>query len=203
MARSLALILVLFAAGISFGCGAARPISYYQLSIPSAAPPSEPSPAYHVSLLVGPLLTSRLYRQDRIVYSTGAQAMGTYEYHRWAQPPAEMMVEVLVRTLRSSGLYESVSLLRSNASGNFLLRGNLYDFKEISVPALSTRVSFELELRDAKSGATVWTHFYTHDEQVNGKDAAAVVASLDHNFQMGVTESTNSLNSYFSAHQPH
>lgn len=113
-----------------------------------------------------------------------------------------MMAGVLVRTLRASGLYESVSLLRSNVGGNFMLRGNLYDFKEISTPTLSTRVTFDLQLRDNKSGTVVWTHFYTHDEPVNGKDVAAVVASVDQNFQMGLTESANSLSSYFSAHRP-
>ena len=100
-----------------------------------------------ISLVVAPLTTSQLYRQDRIVYSSGAEAMGLYEYHRWAAPPPEMMAGVLVRTLRASGLYESVSLLRSNVGGNFMLRGNLYDFKEISTPMLSTRVTFDLQLR--------------------------------------------------------
>ena len=83
-----------------------------------------------------------------------------------------------------------------------MLRGHLYDFKEISDPALATRVTFDLELRENKTGSTVWTHFYTHDEPVNAKDIAAVVASLDHNFQAGVTESANSLSAYFSAHHP-
>jgi ABC-type uncharacterized transport system auxiliary subunit len=194
--------LVLLAAGMSFGCGAARPSSYYQLTVPSAVPQAGEAAHYQVSLVVAPFMASQLYRQDRIVYNTGAQAMGLYEYHRWAEPPAQMAVDVFVRTLRASGLYESVSILRSNVTGNFMLRGHLYDFKEISDPALATRVTFDLELRENKTGSTVWTHFYTHDEPVNGKDVAAVVASLDHNFQAGVTESTNSLSSYFSTHRP-
>jgi len=199
--KFIVLASVLLAAGISFGCGASRSATYYQLTAPSAVPQPGQSAAYQVSLVVAPLMASQLYRQDRIVYNTGAQAMGLYEYHRWAEPPAQMMVGVLVRALRASGLYESVSLLRSNVKSDFLLRGNLYDFKEISNPNLSTRVTFDLELRD-KSGNTVWSHFYTHDEPVNGKDVAAVVASLDHNFQQGVTESTKSLSAYFSTHRP-
>jgi ABC-type uncharacterized transport system auxiliary subunit len=202
LSETIALALLLLAAGMSFGCGAARPSTYYQLTVPTTVPQPGESAPYHISLVVAPLMTTQLYRQDRIVYNTGAQAMGLYEYHRWAAPPAQMMVGVLVRMLRASGLYETVSVLRSNLSGDFMLRGNLYDFKEISNPALSTRVTFDLDLRDMKSGSTVWTHFYTHDEPVNGKDVASVVASLDHNFQMGVTESTNSLNSYFSVHRP-
>jgi ABC-type uncharacterized transport system auxiliary subunit len=200
--KSIALALVLVATGILFGCGATHPFNYYQLSVPSAVPQPGESAAYHVSILVAPMMTSHLYRQDRIVYSTGPQTMEAYQYQRWAAPPAEMVGDVIVRTLRASGRYEAVSLLRSSVPGDFLLRGNLYDFKEVSAPTFSTRVTFELELRDTKTGATVWTHFYTHDEPVTAKNIPAVVASLDHNFQMGVSESMNSLDSYFSAHPP-
>jgi ABC-type uncharacterized transport system auxiliary subunit len=200
--KSNVLGLVLLAVGIMSGCGGARPFSYYQLSVPSAAPQPGESAIFHVSILVTPMMTSHLYRQDRIVYSTGPQTMETYQYQRWAAPPSEMIGDVIVRTLRASGRYAAVSLLRSNAHGDFLLRGNLYDFKEVSVPAFSTRVTFELELRDTKTGATVWNHYYTHDEPVGAKNISAVVASMDHNFQMGVGESMNSLDSYFSAHRP-
>src|SRR2546430_4811223 len=37
-------------------------------------------------------------------------------------------------------------------------------------------ISLELEMRDLKNGATVWTHYYTHDEPTGGKDVLSVVA---------------------------
>ena len=58
------------AAGLLTGCGAARPSKYYQLTIPGdAAPAAERSP-YPVTLLLGPLRASHLYREDHIVYSS-------------------------------------------------------------------------------------------------------------------------------------
>jgi len=45
-------------------------------------------------------MTSHLYREDRIVYGNGAEQLGTYEYQRWAEPPTEMIQEVLLRELR-------------------------------------------------------------------------------------------------------
>jgi ABC-type uncharacterized transport system auxiliary subunit len=187
-------------AGVASGCGAARPSKYYQLTVPGdLAPAADPNP-YPVTLLLGPLTASHLYREDHIVYSSSGQNMGTYEYQRWAEPPTEMMDEVLFRELRASGRYRAVNSMRSNARGDFLLHGRLYDFKEVAGNPLVARVAMELELKDTKTGATVWTHFYAHDEPVSGKDIAAVVAALDRNVQSGVNEMKASLEQYFAAH---
>jgi cholesterol transport system auxiliary component len=193
----LAAILATAALG---GCGAERPSKYYELTIPgdmTGAPPADPAP---VTLLLGTWLTSHLYRDDRIVYSSAGEEMGTYEYQRWAEPPAEMIEEVLLRQLRASGRYRAVYSQRSNANGDFLLRGRLYDLKEVSGKSMLARVAFEVELRELKTGATVWTHYYTHDEPVSGKDVANVVAALDKNVQQGVKEVVAGLDQYFASH---
>ena len=75
-----------------------------------------------------------------------------------------------------------------------------YDFKELGGSALSTRVTIEWDLRDTKSGATVLTHYYTHDEPAGGKDIAAVVAALDRNAHRGIAEIKSTLDQYFSSH---
>jgi ABC-type uncharacterized transport system auxiliary subunit len=54
-------------------------------------------------------------------------------------------------------------------------------------------------LKDTKSGATVWSHYYKHDEPVSGKDVPAMVAALDRNVQRGVEEIKASLDQYFSS----
>lgn len=182
------------------GCGAARPSKYYQLTVPgeqTAIQSADPVPA---TLLLGPLLASHLYREDRIVYSMRGAQMGTYEYQRWAEPPTEMIEEVLLRRLRSSGHYKAVYPHRSSANGDFVLRGRLYDFKEVSGKSILAKVTFDLELRDLKSGATVWTHFYSHDEPVEGKDVPSIVAALDRNVQAGVNGVLAGLEQYFAAH---
>jgi cholesterol transport system auxiliary component len=186
--------------GLLSGCGAARPSKYYQLTVPADAGAVEKADAVPVTLLLGQLMTSHLYREDRIVYGSGAEQLGTYEYQRWAEPPAEMIQEVLLRELRSSGRYRAVHFRRSNVRGDFALRGHLYDFKEVTGSPVSARVTLDLEMRDLKSGATVWTHYYTRDEPANGKDVPAVVAALDKNVQRGVKEVVESLDQYFASH---
>ena len=187
---------------LSSGCGAARPIKYYQLTVPGdLAPATDPRP-FPIALLVGPLTGSHLYREDHIIYSTPGENMGMYESHRWAEPPTEMIQDVLFRELRASGRYRTVNTLRSDARGDFILQGRLYDFKEVSVNPLVARVAVEYELREMKSGATVWSHYYSHDEPAGGKEVSAVVAALDRNVQGIAAQIKAGLEQYFTEHPP-
>jgi ABC-type uncharacterized transport system auxiliary subunit len=194
--------LFVLAASLTAGCGAAHPIKYYQLTVPGNLAPAANPNAVPVTLLIGRLTGSALYREDQIVYGSGGVTMGLYEYHRWAEPPTNMIAEVLLRQLRSSGHYRGVYTLRSDIHGDFLLHGRLYDLKEISGSSEAARVTMELELRDIKSHTVVWTDFYSHDEPVTGKQVGDVVAALDKNVQRGVAEMLASLDQYFAAHPP-
>ncbi len=192
-------LMVALAAGVLTGCGAARPSKFYELTVPGDSAPAMESNPYPVTLLLGPLRASHLYREDSIVFSSAAETMGTYEYQKWAEPPNEMLVQMLLRALRASGKYRAVDFLRSNSRGDYILYGRLYDFKEISGTPVLARVTVDLELRESKSGATVWSNYYSHDEPVSGKDVAAVVAALDRNALRGMAEVKSSLEQYFSS----
>jgi cholesterol transport system auxiliary component len=183
-----------------FGCGAVRPSKYYQLALPSDLGSVKAADPVHVTLLIGRLKASHLYREDRIVYGTKGEEMGTYEYQRWAQPPTEMIEQILLRELRASGHYAGIYSQSGEGSGDYLLHGSLFDFKEVSGDPLLARVTLDLELRDMKTGSTVWTHNYTHDEPVNTKDISAVVAALSKNVQRAVSEIRASLDEYFASH---
>jgi ABC-type uncharacterized transport system auxiliary subunit len=191
--------LICFAIGTICGCGAARPVKYYQLTVPADRPAASPA-QYPITLLVGPLKASHLYREDRIVYGSSTEQMGTYEHHRWAEPPTEMVEVSLIHTLRGAGRFQTVAPLTSNAHGDFILRGQLYDFKEVSGSGFAARLTMEWEMRDVKTGQTVWTHYYSYDEPVSGKEVPAMVAALNHNVQRADGEISASLNEYFAAH---
>jgi len=196
------LSLLALAVVLAAGCGAARPSKYYQLTVAGDSAPVANSNPLPVTLLIGRLTAPALYREDQIVYSSGGESMGTYEYQKWSEPPTEMIVEVMLRQFRASGRYHGVYTLRSDIHGDFLLHGRLYDFKEVEGNALLARVTMELELREIKTGGVVWTHFYTHDEPASGKDVGAVVAALNKNVQQGIAEFRASLDQYFAEHPP-
>ena len=192
-------VFPLLIAGVS-GCGAARPSKYYELTIPADPPAAERSDSIPVTLLLGGFTTTHLYREDRIVYGSGPEELGTYEYQRWAEPPTEMIEDILMRELRASGRFRTVRMRRSNVRGDFVIRGRLYDFKEVTGNPVSARVTLEVEMRDVNTGATVWSHYYTHDEAAREKDVAAIVTALDQNVHQGIKEVVASLDHYFSTH---
>ena len=196
-----ALLGLIAIALVAAGCGAARPVKYYQLTVPGDMTTPSDAGAFPITLLVGPLTGSHLYRDDRIVYS-GGETMGTYDTQRWASPPTEMLQEVLFRELRASGKYKTVNTLRSNARGDYIINGRLYDFKEVTGSAFVARVAVEYELRDTKTGATVWSHYYSHDEPVSGKEVSAVAAAIDRNVQGIVSQVQAGVAAYFQANPP-
>jgi ABC-type uncharacterized transport system auxiliary subunit len=200
MRTKAAVTILAFVALTMCGCGAVPPSKYYELKVPPETNSGAAGDPLPITLLVGPLKASHLYREDRLVYATDTEQMGTYELQRWAAPPTEMMRDMLWRTLRASHRYDGVHLLTSNSHGDFVIEGNLYDFKEVSGSSLVARVNLQLEVREEKTGAVVWTHDCSHDEPVNGKDVPAVVAALDKNAQRCVTNAAASLNEYFAAH---
>lgn len=197
MSRAIAIITAALWVSL-FGCGAAmRPSRYYQLETPRATPASATHP---VTLIIGHLSGPHLYHDDRLVYRNGALELGTYQYHRWIEPPTDMLQGMLFRMLRDSGRYRSVQLQRSNLRGDFILRGHLHQLEEISTSHPVARVAFDIELFDLKTGSIVWSKPYSQDERANGKDVPSVVEALNRNVQRGLEEVLSGLDEYFALH---
>ena len=182
-----ACVAALLAAALS-GCGSIKPVRYYQLTHPPTNGLSAASGSLDVTLLVRLFQTSHLYREDRIVYGGDTVQLGLYENDRWTEPPVELLQDALARGLRSSGAFRVVTTLRSDASVDFYLKGQLYAFREVSGNAVVARLNYDVELIDLKRGRVVWGHVYNHDEPVSGKSVADVVAAMDKNVHQSVQE---------------
>jgi ABC-type uncharacterized transport system auxiliary subunit len=185
---------------VTADCGASRPAKYYTLN-PAPVPPvtmnnNAPLP---VAILVGRITASHLYLDDPIVYSTGGVELDTYEFHRWAEAPTEMLETMLTQSLRSEGRFRSVAQLSGGAKGDYILRGHLYSLEEVDSPSVVARFSIELELFQPKTGIVVWSQSYSHDEPVRQKTVAAVVEALRQNVLEGIGQLTASLDSYVSS----
>lgn len=184
-------------------CGGARPSSFYQLHIPESAV-SASAQRIDTDLLVGRMVAPHLYRDDRIVYRSSDTQLGAYEYHRWAEPPADTIENLLVQALRGSGAYRSVQSMRSSARGDFILRGRLHELSEVSAGKkdVSARVDFEVELFSSKSGTVVWSKHYSSDDSVSGSQVAEVVESLNGNLRRGINQVVAGLADYFAKNPP-
>jgi len=78
--------------------------------------------------------------------------------------------------------------LRSDASSEFCLMGQLYVFREVSGQGFVARLSYEVELMDLKRGKAIWRHTYNHDEPVSGKSVGDIVEAMDKNVHQSVQE---------------
>jgi ABC-type uncharacterized transport system auxiliary subunit len=196
---------LLICALIAAGCGVSRPVHYYVLDpVKDSGPaPASGTPRFPVRLLIARISSSHLYRDDRLVFGSGPVELGTFEYQRWAEPPAEMIQDALINVLQSTGDYRSVSAINSAVRGEYILRSQLNSLDEVDKPEIAARFSIHMELFDPRTGSTVWADSYSHDEPVNGKTVANVVEALDRNVHSGLQQLATALGQYFMAHPPH
>jgi ABC-type uncharacterized transport system auxiliary subunit len=189
---SIAAIFLLAATVVLVGCGSARPMRFYTLQDLPATPQANSSPL-PINVVVGRINAPLIYRDDRIIYGTGPVEMGAYEYHRWAEPPAEMLESMLTDALRTSGAFRSVQRVSSGARGDYIVRGHLIALEEIDTPQIAARFAIELELYQTKTGSVIWTQSYSHDQPVSTKAVSAVVEAMQTNVRAGMQQLSNSL----------
>jgi ABC-type uncharacterized transport system auxiliary subunit len=126
--------------------------------------------------------------------------VGTYEYHRWTDPPGIMVKDALIHVLRASGKFKSVQEAASSAEGDYNLRGKLLEFSEVDGNGISTRISLDLELREVRTGRLVWNETFTHDDPAQAKTVSDVVQSLDRNLQVVLGNVASDVGTYVAAH---
>jgi ABC-type uncharacterized transport system auxiliary subunit len=198
MRRMIRFTLVALAMAALSSCLGGKPVRYFTVSTPPGPQPA--ASTYPVALLIGHIGAPEILQDQPIVYRSGRNEIGAYEYHLWAEAPAQMIKTLLIRRLRASGRYQSVAQLGGSTRGDFVLRGRLYDFEEVdNGAAITARVSMEFELIDRRTHKAVWNHLYTRTEPVQGKEIADVVAALDHNLEQGLSEVESGLDAYFAA----
>ena len=195
--RSIISILLVIAGAICAGCVAkTKPVHYY--TIEPALPIANPARPDGLIILVGNIATAEALQDGRIRYRAGANEAGAYEYHRWTEHPGIMVRNSLVRALRASGKYQRVLDAGSTATGDYLLRGKLYEFGEVDGASIKTKISLQVELIDKKTNRNVWDRVVEHEEPVASKTVPDVVQSLDRNLQRVVSETAAAIDRFLT-----
>jgi ABC-type uncharacterized transport system auxiliary subunit len=187
---------LLIAGTVCASCVATKPVRYY--GIQPASPAANRGKPDGVVLLVGAIATPEHLQDGRIRYQSGANESGAYEYDRWTERPGSMVRMSLLRALRASGNYQRVIESGSQAVGDYVLRGKLYDFGEIDGTSIKTKISLQLELVDRKTNRNVWDHITEREEPVSGKSVPNVVQSLDRNLQRVVSETVEEVDKFLA-----
>ena len=160
MSRLIRFTLVALALATLSSCLGGKRIRYYTVTLPPT--PAQQTSAYPVSLLIGHIGAPDILEDQPIVYLSGRNKIGVYQYHQWVEPPAQMVKIMLIRRLRASGKFQSIAQLGSSAQGEYVLHGRLYDFERLTKAAASRHwcpwsLSFSTTELTRKSG-----HASTH-----------------------------------------
>jgi len=196
MIRAISIYAIAVLGLLDTGCVDSRPIHYYTLEMPVApvAPVAPAGPALMVSTIwVPPEL-----QDGRIRYRVGSNEVGAYQYQRWIERPGMMVADSLVQALLASGKYRSVMESSSSVTGDYQLRGKLFEFAEVDSDTIETRISLRVDLVDMKTRQVVWGNLVKHEEPVLKKTVPDVVASLDRNLQAVAKEAAAGIGGFLA-----
>jgi ABC-type uncharacterized transport system auxiliary subunit len=152
------------ACALAAACSSRPPETRAYLLGDAPVRPAEPArdlPA----LRVKPLAARSFLDTNEIAWRQGDVLAGTYRYHRWSEPPAEMATRALVLALRDGGRFASVDGTTSRAAAPLVLSGELLGLHEVAeADGSRPRGVVELEVTlEAEAGAGVPARHWTID----------------------------------------
>jgi uncharacterized lipoprotein YmbA len=122
---------VLVAAIAVASCSSSPPESRAYLLGERPAPAANPArdlPAIRVR----PFAARSFLEAREIAWRQGDVLAGAYRYHRWSEPPAEMVTRALIDSLRDGGRFASVDSTAPRASAPLILSGELLGLHEVA-----------------------------------------------------------------------
>src|SRR5690606_23752573 len=138
-----------------------------------------PLPAAGAALIVTPLVADAAYDTDRIVYRLSPYRLDYYEYHRWAASPGLLLANYLRAAYARAGLFRVVTAERQSES-HALLTGRVTALEEVddSPERGHAHVALELSLRDAESGAHLWSATYERRDPMPERSPEGLARAL-------------------------
>jgi len=173
--------------GLLAGCGSEKvpPTRYYKLALPPAPAPAGPS--VPVSLRIEPFRSTRLLRQDRIVYRPSPVEVGYYEYHRWAEPPNDSVTKALADQLIKRRAFQSIRVSDGAEKADYVLRGTVDQLQEVDYKGgVRAQVSISAVLEEPVQRRTIWSGAASSESAVATRDVQAVVAAMGRASQQSI-----------------
>ena len=183
-----ALSLLIVLGGL--GCSSTPSITRYQIT---PAPEIEKSGGTQTNLVLAVDYFSAdvAYDEDRIVYRKGPYHLDYYHYHRWAAAPGLMLTDAMRAAYSKSGYFRLVTA-GGAARADVVLSGRVTALEEVDVSddKWLGRIVLELRLRDAVTGALLWSQTYEEEEQLEELDPEGLTAALSRAVTRIVEDST-------------
>jgi len=111
-------------------------------------PDNLPSERQHnITLLVLPPETSEAYDTTRMAYSIRRYEIGYFRDNEWAEPPAQMLEDLLLSTLRETGYFKAVLASQGAERPTYQLRTTILELLQdhtVSPPVLRLALRIQL-----------------------------------------------------------
>ncbi len=177
-AALLAVIALLGSGCFSISAKSSPTVYRYQLEYPPPQPQPEPLAAT-ISLMH--FRTASAYDRTDIVYREGEHRLGTYNYRRWAVPPARMIGDLIGRDLVASKMFRAVAQGPSPLTTDVVLGGFVEEIEERVAGSSSAhlRIRFTLTYRgSAMQAEPLFQKVYAADEPYQGSDVDDLVDAM-------------------------
>ena len=175
-------------------CGHVRYPTNYLLNFPPP-PPSFAAPRdMRGALAIQEFQCPQYLCEGRIVYRSSPEEIGSYEFHRWAMNPRDMITQSVADRIRSEALFHSVVLKGTGVEPAYVLKGNIERLEEVD-EGRDVRVvcTISAQLLDTQTKSVIWTHTESQTIAVQNRNVAGVVSSLSTAARMAVDNLVKSL----------
>ena len=117
--------------------------------------------------------------QDEIFYRISDVEVGYYDYHRWVEPPSEMVTGTMVEALRASGLFSRVENVENAGPLDLVMEGDLIGFDEVeSDGGRSAYCEVSLRIHRAGKGTPLWSDQFAAAIEVRQAGVSAFARAM-------------------------
>lgn len=186
--------VLLLAAGCRIFQSQPDPVQYYTLSYdkPEVADCRDKTDNTPVVIHVKRFKASAPYNTNHIIYAPNRYQRSRYAYHKWINPPPDLMTPLLVRDIEHSGIADTVGQMPSAKNVTHRVEGMIIDFYENDKPddweaVLTLRLSLTHIKSGSKTEKVIFTKTY-HEERKLDKNNPHALARATSKAMNSVSE---------------
>lgn len=162
--------------------------SYYTLNVPPAPDPVAREQV-RPSIAVREFQAPGYLRQGPIVYRSSPEAIGFYEYHRWAADPRVQVTSAVVDHLTAGGQFAAVSKYDGRSNADYVFSGRLEKLEEVDYDSgVKVEVAISAQITRLASGATVWSNTVFEAAAVPQRNVPGVVSQMNKSMDLALNE---------------
>jgi cholesterol transport system auxiliary component len=176
--RTIKLLAVLAVMTALWGCGHVPQTHYYMFDYDS--PRVDSHVPQKATLGVSRVNINAPYDQDRLVYRRRPNEVEFYHYHRWVNPPAELVRQRLTTDLTASGLFDEVVLFPENHEVDYVLRARITRLEEWDeADRWIACLNLHVEIVNMRGGELLLATDFKEQQPVGEQTPAGVVEGLN------------------------